>query len=45
VDRKLSDSRSTREIEDEVQHHREVSLRAVHTAQHHRLPKQESGDA
>ncbi len=45
VDRKLSDSRSTKEIEDEVQHHRDAAQRPVHTAQHHRLPKEDYGDA
>lgn len=34
VDRKLSDSRSTREIEAEVEHHRETSRRAAHTPRH-----------
>jgi len=45
VDRRLSDSRSTKEIEDEVEHHRQAAQRSVHTAQHHRLPKEERGDA
>ena len=35
VDRKLSDTRSTKEIEDEVQHHREMAQRATPTAHHH----------
>jgi len=35
VDRKLSDPRSTKEIEDEVEHHREAAHRAVRTAHHH----------
>jgi hydrophobe/amphiphile efflux-1 (HAE1) family protein len=35
VDRKLSDSRSTREIEEEVKHHREMAQRSAHTPQHH----------
>jgi hydrophobe/amphiphile efflux-1 (HAE1) family protein len=34
VDRRLSDSRSTREIEAEVEHHRETSRRAAHTPRH-----------
>ena len=36
VDRKLSDSRSTQEIEDEVTHHREQSQRTAHAP--HRAP-------
>ncbi|MEQ1772310.1 MAG: multidrug efflux RND transporter permease subunit [Burkholderiales bacterium] len=39
VDRKLSDTRSTKEIEDEVQHHREAAQRAVPTAHHHPVAK------
>ena len=39
VDRKLSDSRSTKEIEDEVQHHRETAHRAAPTAHHHPVAK------
>jgi len=39
VDRKLSDSRSTREIEDEVQHHREAARRTAHTPHHHPASK------
>ncbi|MDP1673907.1 MAG: multidrug efflux RND transporter permease subunit [Burkholderiales bacterium] len=34
VDRKLSDKRSTAEIEAEVEHHRQQSLKAVHTPHH-----------
>ncbi len=34
IDRRLSDPRSTREIEDEVAHHREQTLRAVHAPHH-----------
>jgi hydrophobe/amphiphile efflux-1 (HAE1) family protein len=34
VDRRLSDSRSTQEIEAEVEHHREISKRAAHTPRH-----------
>jgi HAE1 family hydrophobic/amphiphilic exporter-1/multidrug efflux pump len=34
VDRKLSDNRSTAEIEAEVEHHRQQGLRAVHTPHH-----------
>jgi HAE1 family hydrophobic/amphiphilic exporter-1/multidrug efflux pump len=34
VDRKLSDSRSTAEIEDEVKHHREAAQRTAHTPRH-----------
>ena len=37
VDRKLSDTRSTAEIEGEVQHHREVAKRAARTPHHHPL--------
>ena len=44
VDRKLSDSRSTGEIEREVEHHREMALRAVH-APHHAPPPKGGGDA
>lgn len=33
-DRKLSDPRSTAEIEHEVAHHREQTLRAVHAPHH-----------
>jgi hypothetical protein len=40
VDRKLSDSRSTKEIEDEVEHHRAAAKRVVPTAHHHPLPKE-----
>ena len=43
VDRKLSDKRSTAEIEHEVAHHREQSLRAAH-APHHAPPRKEAGD-
>jgi hydrophobe/amphiphile efflux-1 (HAE1) family protein len=39
VDRKLSDSRSTREIEDEVQHHRDAARRTAHTPLHHPASK------
>ncbi len=39
VDRKLSDSRSTKEIEDEVQHHRDTAHRAAPTAHHHPIAK------
>jgi hydrophobe/amphiphile efflux-1 (HAE1) family protein len=45
VDRKLSDSRSTKEIEDEVEHHRVTAQRAPPTAHHHpvsREPRDES---
>ena len=34
VDRRLSDRRSTAEIEAEVAHHREQTLRAVHAPRH-----------
>ena len=37
VDRKLSDARSTVEIEDEVRHHRETAQRAARTPHHHPL--------
>jgi HAE1 family hydrophobic/amphiphilic exporter-1/multidrug efflux pump len=37
VDRKLSDARSTAEIEDEVRHHRETAQRAARTPHHHPL--------
>jgi hydrophobe/amphiphile efflux-1 (HAE1) family protein len=42
VDRRLSDPRSTGEIEDEVRHHREAAQRAAHTARHH--PVSPGGD-
>jgi len=35
VDRKLSDARSTSEIEDEVKHHRELALRAARGPHRH----------
>ena len=35
VDRKLSDERSTVEIEEEVRHHRETAQRAARTVHHH----------
>ncbi|MBX3660922.1 MAG: multidrug efflux RND transporter permease subunit [Burkholderiales bacterium] len=44
VDRKLSDSRSTAEIEAEVEHHRQQSLSAVHTP-HHGTPAKGEGNA
>jgi len=34
VDRKLSDKRSTADIESEVTHHRELALRTIHTPRH-----------
>jgi HAE1 family hydrophobic/amphiphilic exporter-1/multidrug efflux pump len=34
IERKLSDPRSTKEIEDEVAHHRELMLRSVQTPHH-----------
>jgi len=42
VDRKLSDKRSTAEIEDEARHHREASMRAAPMAHHH--PVSRGGD-
>jgi hypothetical protein len=42
VDRKLSDSRSTAEIEEEARRHRETATRAARTAHHH--PVQQGGD-
>ncbi|MGQ0752018.1 MAG: efflux RND transporter permease subunit, partial [Betaproteobacteria bacterium] len=35
VDRRLSDRRSTKEIEEEARHHREAGMRAARTAHHH----------
>jgi multidrug efflux pump subunit AcrB len=35
VDRRLNDTRSTREIEDEAAHHREATQRATHLPPHH----------
>jgi HAE1 family hydrophobic/amphiphilic exporter-1/multidrug efflux pump len=43
VDRKLSDKRSSAEIEQEATHHREQSLRAAPTP-HHAPPRKEAGD-
>jgi hydrophobe/amphiphile efflux-1 (HAE1) family protein len=43
VDRKLSDKRSTAEIESEVAHHRELALRTIHTPRHAPASK-ESGN-
>jgi hydrophobe/amphiphile efflux-1 (HAE1) family protein len=40
VDRKLSDSRSTKEIEDEVEHHRVAAQRATPTAHHHPVSRE-----
>jgi HAE1 family hydrophobic/amphiphilic exporter-1/multidrug efflux pump len=34
IERKLSDPRSTKEIEDEVAHHRELMLRSVQAPHH-----------
>ncbi|MBI4194861.1 MAG: multidrug efflux RND transporter permease subunit [Betaproteobacteria bacterium] len=39
VDRRLSDTRSTAEIEGEVEHHREVARRAAHAPHHHPVAK------
>jgi multidrug efflux pump subunit AcrB len=39
VDRRLSDRRSTAEIEEEAKHHREVGLRATHAPHHHPVAK------
>ncbi|MCC7485003.1 MAG: multidrug efflux RND transporter permease subunit [Burkholderiales bacterium] len=39
VDRKLSDTRSTAEIEEEARHHRDAGLRATHGARHHPLAR------
>jgi multidrug efflux pump len=39
MDRKLSDPRSTAEIEGEVKHHRETALRAVHAPHHAPAPR------
>jgi HAE1 family hydrophobic/amphiphilic exporter-1/multidrug efflux pump len=44
ADRKFSDPRSTRDIEDEVRHHREAASRAARTAHHHPLARQGEGD-
>ncbi|MBI4205767.1 MAG: multidrug efflux RND transporter permease subunit [Betaproteobacteria bacterium] len=44
VERRLTDPRSTAEIEEEVKHHREAALRAARTAHHHPLQKG-GGDA
>jgi multidrug efflux pump subunit AcrB len=37
VDRRLSDPRSTAEIEEEAKHHREATLRATRTPRHHTI--------
>jgi len=42
VDRRLTDTRSTSEIESEVKHHREVAQRAARTPHHH--PAAKGGD-
>jgi hypothetical protein len=34
VDRKLAESRSTAEIEEEAKHHREAALRSTHSPSH-----------
>jgi HAE1 family hydrophobic/amphiphilic exporter-1/multidrug efflux pump len=39
VDRRLSEPRSTAEIEEEANHHREAGLRAAHGSHHHRVVK------
>jgi multidrug efflux pump len=39
VDRRLSENRSTAEIEEEARHHREATLRRAHGASHHRVAK------
>jgi HAE1 family hydrophobic/amphiphilic exporter-1/multidrug efflux pump len=39
-DRKLSDERSTSEIEGEVEHHRSLGRRAARTAHHRPLAKE-----
>jgi len=44
VDRRLSDKRSTADIEAEVEHHREQSLRAVQTP-HHATPSKGEDNA
>jgi HAE1 family hydrophobic/amphiphilic exporter-1/multidrug efflux pump len=44
VDRKLSESRSTAEIEEEAKHYREAGLRAAHGQHHHPVAKGD-GDA
>jgi HAE1 family hydrophobic/amphiphilic exporter-1/multidrug efflux pump len=44
VDRRLSEPRSTAEIEEEAKHHRETGLRAPHGPHHHPVAKG-SGDA
>jgi hydrophobe/amphiphile efflux-1 (HAE1) family protein len=45
VDRKLSETRSTHEIEDEAKHHREAALRSTRAASHHAPAKGEDEDA
>jgi HAE1 family hydrophobic/amphiphilic exporter-1/multidrug efflux pump len=42
VDRRLSEPRSTAEIEEEAKHHRETVLRPAHGAHHHALAKADS---
>jgi HAE1 family hydrophobic/amphiphilic exporter-1/multidrug efflux pump len=44
MDRRLSDPRSTREIEDEARHHREIALRSTPAPHHHPVGKGD-GDA
>ena len=45
VDRRLSDPRSTAEIEGEVAHHREVARTGVHAPHHHPLAKGDGDEA
>src|SRR5262245_34509448 len=39
VDRRLSEKRSTADIEEEAKHHREATLRKAHGARHHHVAK------
>ena len=44
VDRRLTERRSTAEIEDEAKHHREAGLRATRAAHHHPVAKGDADD-
>jgi HAE1 family hydrophobic/amphiphilic exporter-1/multidrug efflux pump len=44
VDRKLSERRSTAEIEEEAKHHREATLRSTHGSHHHRVVRGDDDD-
>jgi HAE1 family hydrophobic/amphiphilic exporter-1/multidrug efflux pump len=45
VDRRLTESRSTAEIEEEAKHHREAVLRAAHAPHHHPVARGDDDEA